>query len=111
MCWNTLLEHAHRLGFEVALRTRRDADGGYMPDLTPPNGGGWILVGNYEHVAGFWVKPLTDAAHRLNGAALRKLMAEGDPFVEEMGDYDADFFAANAPFLAALRNQERIRGQ
>lgn len=74
-----------------------------MPDLTPPKGGGWVLVGNYEHIAGFWVKPLTDNARRLDGRLVRKLMAEGDPFAEAVGDYDDDFFDANAPFMAALQ--------
>lgn len=107
MCWNTVQTHARKMGFEVALRSRQDGGGGYMPDLTPPGGEGWVFVGNYEHIAGFWVRPVTKSAARLNGNLVRKLMAEGDPFVEAVGDYDADFFAANAPFLSALEHQAR----
>jgi len=105
MSWDSLQVHVEKMGFEIALRTCRCDGGGFMPDLTPPNGEGWLLVGNYEHIAGFWVKPLTDTARKLPGTVVRRLMADGDPFVEAMGDYDADFFAANAPFLAALKNQ------
>lgn len=107
MSWHSLRTNAERMGFEISLRTRRGDDGGFMPDLTPPNGDdGWLFIGNYEHVAGFWVKPLTDVARRIPGTEVRRLMADVDPFVEEIGDYDADFFAANAPFLAALKNLE-----
>lgn len=106
MSWNSLRTHAERMGFEIAFRTRRADDGSFMPDLTPPGDDGWLLIGNYEHVAGFWVKPLTETARRLPGTDVRRLMEEGDPFVESTGDYDADFFAANEPFRAALRNLE-----
>jgi hypothetical protein len=108
MSWSSLQTHAEEMGFEIALRTRHAEGGGFVPDITSPGGEGWLLIGNYEHVAGFWVKPLTDSARKMPGAAVRRLMAEGDPFVEEVGEYDAEFFAANEPLLAALRNLERI---
>lgn len=107
MSWNTLRAHAKRMGFEVVFSIRRDEAGGFVPELTPPEGSGWVLVGSYEHIAGLWVKPVTNTARKLTSDMVRRLMAEGDPFVEEIGDYDVDFFNANAPFLTALQLKNR----
>lgn len=91
MSLSALQEHARRLGFEVAFRTKHDDEGGFMPDLTPPNGQGWVLAGNYEHIAGFWIKPL-ETTRRIEGGVARKLLADCDLLMKTVGDYGADFF-------------------
>lgn len=91
MSLSTLQEHARRMGFEVAFRTRHDGEGRVMPDLTPPSGRGWVLAGNYEHIAGFWIKPL-EAARKIDGEVARKLLADCDLLMETVSDYGADFF-------------------
>jgi hypothetical protein len=92
MTWNTLQVNAEKLGYQVAFRSKCSDGGGYMPDLTPPNGRGWVLVGSYDHITGFWVKPLRAEKVKLNSDQLRKLMADCDPFIETIGDAESDFF-------------------
>lgn len=103
MSWDTLQARAQSMGFEIAFRTRRDQGGGFMPDLTPPKGKGWIFVGSYDNTAGFWVRPLTDDTCKLNGNLIRKLMLDCDPFIGTFGDDDVDYFNSQARLLVALQ--------
>lgn len=132
MTWSTLRQHTQQLGFNLSYRTRAGTDGGYLPEMaTPPEvGGPWLCIGNYEHVAGLWLSPVTDEAKNLSrerrstprqqlglapgGVAVEQLSQERvavlmencDPFVETLGDYDAEFFAACAPGRAAADHPE-----
>ncbi|CAG4883133.1 protein of unknown function [Georgfuchsia toluolica] len=110
MSWDTLQAHALSMGFEVAFRTRRDQGGGFMPDLTPPKGRGWIFVGSYENAAGFWVKPLTDGTRKLHSNFIRKLMLDCDPFIGTFGDDDVDYFNSHARLLVALQGLDQFTG-
>ena len=107
MSWNTLQAHAKKMGFEVAFRTRRDEQGGFMPDLTPPDSRGWILVGSYDHVAGFWVRPLSNGAAKLDSGLIRRLMTDYDPFIGTFADGDVDCFDANRPLPLESQNIKR----
>ena len=104
MSWNTLSKRAQQLGFKLSYRTRTD----YQPDMaTPPEAdGSWLCLGSYEHVAGLWLAPLTDEARRLPREHIRSLLEDCDPFIETVGDYDSDFFAASAPGRAAVDHPE-----
>ena len=104
MTWSTLETHAQRLGFEVAFNTKHCDGGGFTPDLTPPKGADWLLIGNYARIAGFWVKPLTDSARNQPPPDVEKLMLDSDPFLETTGTFDDDTLAANARFLIALQS-------
>ena len=106
MTWSTLEAHAQRLGFEVAFNTRPCDGGGFMADLTPPQGNDWQLIGSYAQMAGLWVKPNTDTARKISTPAVHKLILDSDPFVETTGTFDHDSLAANARFLLALQSQE-----
>jgi len=106
MTWTMLQTHAQSCGFEVAFNTKCCDGGGFSPDLTPPKGSEWMLIGNYARIAGLWVKPLTDTARRLSTPDVHKLMLDGDLFVETAGTYDDDALAANARFLLAIQNHE-----
>ena len=68
MTWSTLRQHTQQLGFNLSYRTRAGTDGGYLPEMaTPPEAGGpWLCIGNYEHVAGLWLSPVTDEAKNLS---------------------------------------------
>lgn len=103
-----------------------------MPEMTtPPEAGGvWLCVGSYEHVAGLWLSPVTDeakilsherrntsrqdtgqspvtqGADHLSRERVALLMENCDPFVEALGNYDADYFAAWAPGRAAAEHPE-----
>jgi hypothetical protein len=92
MTWNTLQINAEKMGYQIAFRTRCSDEGVCMPDLTPPQGHGWVLVGSSDHQAGTWVKPLSNGKVKLNSGQVRKLMAECDPFDETIGGIDSDFF-------------------
>lgn len=111
MSWNTLQAQVQGMGFGVAFRTQWNGQGGLMPDLAPPTGGGWLLVGCYDNVAAFWVKPLTDSTRKLNASLVRKLMADCDPFIGTLGGYEADFSDANALLPADSQNQNRKQNQ
>ena len=108
MTWSTLRQRAQQLGFKLSYRTRAATGGGYLPDMaTPPEAGGpWLCVGNYEHVAGLWLSPVTDEARGLSRERVAMLVEDCDPFVETFGDYDAEFFAACAPGRAAADHPE-----
>jgi hypothetical protein len=132
MTWNTLRQRAQQLGFNLSYRTRAATDGGYLPEMaTPPEAGGpWLCIGNYEHVAGLWLSPVTDEARglsrerrntsrqhtgqspvadeaqHLSCERIAMLVENCDPFVETLGDYDAEFFAACAPGRAAADHPE-----
>lgn len=110
MTWNTLHANAKKMGFEVVFRSRRNEGGGFIPDLTPPDGYDWILVGIYDHVAGFWVKPVTSCARKLNPSLVRKLMADCDPFIGTIGNDDTVFNDANALLVANLQGLKRMAG-
>ena len=108
MGWNTLSKRAQQLGFKLSYRTRAATGGGYLPEMaTPPETEGpWLCLGNYEHVAGLWVAPVTDEARSLSRERLATLMEGCDPFIETVGDYDTEFFAASAPARAAVDHPE-----
>lgn len=110
MSWNTLRQHAGELGFDVSFRTRPNENGDPIPDYSTPDGGDWLLIGNYEHAAGVWVRPRTDSARRLACREVSALMARNDHFVEPVAEYDSDYFAAGEPLRGALRNlaEERL---
>ena len=109
MSWTTLQQHAQELGFDVAFRVRPGEDGGLVPDFTCPLDKDWQLIGNYEHAAGVWVHPRTEAARRLPLRRVAAMIADCDRFMEPLADYDADFFAAGAPGRAAAQNPDRGR--
>ena len=107
MSWNTLQIKAEKLGYQIDFRTQCSEQGGYMPDLTPPRGRGWVLVGNYDHIAGFWVNPLANGKVKLNRNQVRKLLTECDPFVETAAEYNKDFLQVQASYLATMSSLER----
>ena len=109
MTWSTLHQNAQQLGFNLSFRTRATSGGGYLPDMTtPPEAGGpWLCVGSYEHVAALWLHPMTEEARGLTAERVATLLEDCDPFVETVGDYDAEFFAACAPGRAAADHPER----
>lgn len=100
MTWSTLRTRAHQMGFDVSYRTRPAEGGGYLPELTapPPEEGPWICVGSYEQVAGIWVQPITAAARDWSPDRVAAAMANTDPFIAPINNYDAAF---SADFLAA----------
>jgi hypothetical protein len=108
MTWSTLRQRAQQLGFELSYRTRAASGGGYLPEMaTPPETSGlWLCVGNYEHVAGLWLSPVTAEARGLPRERVAMLLEDCDPFVETVGDYDAEFFAACRPGRAAADHPE-----
>jgi len=109
MTWSTLRHSAQQLGFNLSYRSRAASGGGYLPDMaTPPEvGGPWLCVGSYEHVAALWLHPLTEEAKALTAERAATLFEGCDPFIETVGDYDAEFFAACAPGRAAADHPER----
>lgn len=107
MTWKTLQTNAEKLGYQIALRTRYSDEGELMPDVTPPNDQGWVLVGSYDHLASFWVKPLANGKVKLSSNLVRRLMAECDPFVETAAVYDMDLLHVQASYLAAMANLEK----
>ena len=109
MTWIALRNRANELGFELAFHVRPGDDGGLVPDFSGPAENGWLLVGNHEHVAGIWVRAVTESAQSRSRQWIAKMLAECDPFVETVGDYDADFFAAGFPARAAAQDPERGR--
>jgi len=106
MCWKRFQERAAELGFSLEYRIRREAGRDMGPELTANADSGWFLVGNYDHVAGIWAKPVTDAARCLPRRRAAAALADCDPFVETVGEYGADFFAAAAPFREAVHHPE-----
>ena len=107
MSWNTLSKRAQQLGFKLSYRSRNDG-GTYLPEMaTPPESEGpWLCLGSYEHVAGLWLAPVTDEARRLPRERVLSLLEDCDPFIETVGDYDSEFFAASAPGRAAVDHPE-----
>ena len=109
MSWISLGTRARELGFDLAFHVQA-SDGRLVPDfLAGPAGKGWLLVGNYEHVAAIWVRPITDAAKSLSSRCIAATLGNFDPFVEIVGDYDEDYFAAGAPARAAALYPDRGR--
>ena len=108
MSWNTLSKRAQQLGFILSYRSRAASGGGYLPELaTPPESAGpWLCLGSYEKIAGLWFSPITDEARSLSREHLASLMEDSDPFIETVGDYDSEFFAASAPARAAVDHPE-----
>ncbi|MCK9285024.1 MAG: hypothetical protein M0P39_12175 [Rhodocyclaceae bacterium] len=106
MCWKNLQDRASELGLSVEYRICAEPQRGMVPDMAETKGSGWMLVGNYDHVAGIWAKPVTEAARRLSPRHVAEMLADCDVFVETVGDYDADYFAAAAPFRAAMNHPE-----
>lgn len=104
MDWKNLQERASELGISVEYRICAEAQQVMAPDLAERPG--WVLVGNYDHIAGILARPLTEAARCLSPRHMIEMLADCDAFVETVGDYDADFFAAAAPFLAATSHPE-----
>lgn len=107
MPWNTLQTKIQNMGFELALRHRREDGGGYIPDLTPPEGDGWLYVGNYDNVAGIWIKPVTDNSRQLDADLVRKLIAALDPFIGTVGEIEAEDSDAFASVAAPVQSMER----
>src|ERR1700687_4239983 len=105
--WDTLQTKIQNMGFELAFRHRHNDVGGYIPDLTPPDGQGWIYVGNYDNVAGIWIKPLTDSSRKLSSSLVRKIIAELDPFIETVADFEVESLDAYVFILAPLQQLER----
>lgn len=108
MTWITLRLQARQLGFDLSFRTRPVPGGGYMPELASPpeEAGPWLCVGSYEHMAALWLHPMTEEARGLSRERLTMLLEDCDPFVQPVGDYDQDFFAACAPGRAAADHPE-----
>ncbi len=90
MTWKTLQAKVQELGFDLAFHSRRNDAGGYIPDLSPPNGVGWVYVGNFDNIAGLWIKPLSESSRKLSSSMVRTIIAELDPFIGTVGDYNAD---------------------
>ncbi len=108
MTWITLRQQARQLGFDLSYRSLPAPGGGYIPELTSPpeNEGPWLCVGSYEHVAALWLHPVTDEARCLSHESVTALLENCDPFVESVGNYDTDFFAACEPGRAAADHPE-----
>ncbi len=106
MCWRNLQERAAELGFSVDFRIRRESSGGMSPEFSGTEGAEWFLVGNYDHVAGIWARATTEAARRLPRRRAAAALADCDPFVETLGEYESDFFAAAAPFREAVHQAD-----
>lgn len=96
MTWNTLHEKAHKLGFEVACQT------------PSPEGRdrSWLRVGSLDQMAGLWAHPVTEDARTLPSDRVVALISGCSEFVGTLTDYDADFFSALAPQLAAVSHPE-----
>lgn len=109
MSWTDLQCRAEELGLELAFRIRTDDADGPLPDFAGPGDPEWMLVGNYDHAAGIWVRPRNDVARGLSAQNIAATMACCDRFFEPVADYDADFFAAAAPFRLATQNPDRGR--
>ena len=106
MNWKTLQINVEKLGYQTAFRFRRSEGGGYIPDVTPPKNQGWVLVGSYDNLASFWVKPLANGKVKLNSNQVRKLMSDCDPFVETAHEFDMEFLQIQASYLTAMSNLE-----
>lgn len=109
MTWITLRQRVQQLGFNLSYRTRPAPGGGYMPELAlpPEEEGPWLCIGSYEHVAALWLHPMTLEARGLTTERVTTLLEDCDPFVEPIGNYDKEFFAAWAPGRAAADHPER----
>ena len=96
MTWNTLHEKARQLGFEVACHT------------SSPEGRerSWLRVGSLDQMAGLWAQPVTEDARMLPSERVVALISGCSLFVGTLTDYDADFFSALAPLLAAVSNPD-----
>lgn len=108
MSWTTLQSQAEALGLEIALRMKTGG-AGCEPEFDDASEG-WLLIGGYERMAGLWVRPRTEAARHMSSRRITSLMAESDPFVESLQDFDAEYWAACGPALAYARNlaEERL---
>lgn len=109
MCWTTLKQRAEQLGFDIAFRVRCGGCAGVMPDFRSPTNRDWFFIGNYEHAASVWVRPKNDAARCLMKQHVVAMISDCDSFVEPLADYDLDFFAAAAPWRAAMQDPDSGR--
>ena len=109
MCWTRLKERAGQLGFDIAFRARYGEGASVVPEYRGPVDQAWLFIGNYEHAASVWVRPRNDAARCLMRRHVVAMIADCDPFMETVGDYDPEFFAAAAPWRAAAQDPERGR--
>ena len=110
MTWSTLRNRAQALGFDVAYQTTASDGGGYQPEISqPPAGRDWQCVGTYERVAGLWVRPLTEAARRMECRRVATLLEDCDRFVEPMSDCEGELLAACAAQRVVIDHPEWAR--
>lgn len=110
MSWNKLQVDVENMGFEVAFRTKNNDKGGLVPDLTPPEEHGWIFVGNYDNVAGLWIKAVAENVCNLSSSLVCKIIAEVDPFIGTAGEaaYYDDRLPIPAPPPWQITERRRV---
>lgn len=95
MCWQEFHAKARSLGFDVEL----DMEGVPGPDVSAR----WFRIGGYGGEGSLWVRPRTEAAGCISRDHVSALLADCDPYVEPIGEYDVEYLSTAAPYWAAAR--------